>query len=107
MPEMDLSQPYTRLDHGFDESKQLLELADLRQAAAFRGGHLESDRWNGELDQKLEWRCCRDHSFVLTPGSVLLGGHWCRECIDPPWDYGKIAGKNRFAAQVLHQETAS
>lgn len=107
MPEMDLSQPYTRLDHGFDESKQLLELADLRQAATFRGGHLESDRWNGELDQKLEWRCCRDHSFELTPGSVLLGGHWCRECISPPWEYEPLAAKSRFAAQVLHQETAS
>jgi hypothetical protein len=105
MPEMDLSLPYQRLDHGFDESKEHPDRTDLKQAAEFRGGQLVSRDWNGDLDQKLEWRCCRDHRFELTPRTVLLGGHWCRKCIDPPWDYEEIAGKNRFAAQVLQQDS--
>jgi hypothetical protein len=99
---MDLSQSYRRLDHGYDESKQTLEITDLRHAAQFRGGLLVSDRWNGKMDEKLKWKCCREHRFELSPGSVLLGGHWCRECIDPPWVYEEIANENRFAAQVVN-----
>ena len=104
MPEMELSQPFRRLEHGYDELKNVLKLSDLQRAAAFRGGSVASDRWNGDPDQKLQWKCCRDHRFVLTPRSVLLGGHWCRECIDPPWDYEEFAGQNKFAAQVIHPD---
>lgn len=117
---------YRRLEHGFDESglgfgvaqqqkatgdeattdhaarnMLSLALADLVSAVRFRGGSLEGSGWDGDLDEKLEWKCCQDHRFSLTPRTVLLGGHWCRECIAPPWDYGAFAEKNRFAAQVL------
>jgi hypothetical protein len=37
----------------------------------------------------------------MTPHAVLKGGHWCLECISPPWNYKEIATKNSFAAQVL------
>jgi nucleoside-diphosphate-sugar epimerase len=100
-PDMDHSQPYQRLDHGYDESKQLLGLDDLRQAARFRGGDVENKKWDGDLDQKLQWHCARNHRFTLTPRSVLKGGHWCMECIAPPWDYSHMSRENPFAAQIF------
>lgn len=101
MPSLDLSQPYTRIDHGYDENKEQLELKDLRQAARFRGGKLVSAGWDGDVHNALRWECCRDHSFELTPHSVLKGGHWCMDCISPPWDYEALANLNPYAAQVL------
>ena len=38
MPEMDLTQPFTRLEHGYEESRSDPDLSDLQGAAAFRGG---------------------------------------------------------------------
>jgi nucleoside-diphosphate-sugar epimerase len=101
LPDLDLSQNYRRLDHGYDESKAQLELGDLQQVARFRGGSLLSASWDGEPDQKLQWQCCQGHRFEMTPRSVLRGGHWCLECIAPPWNYGPLKEKNPFAAQVL------
>jgi nucleoside-diphosphate-sugar epimerase len=107
MPSLDREQPYRRLDHGYDESKEHPTLGDLRKAAAFRGGALKSGEWDGTMGLKLEWSCCMGHTFELTPHAVLKGGHWCLECISPPWNYGEIAKKNRFAAQVLGTGTVS
>ncbi len=101
LPSLDISQPHRRLEHGYDESKDTWTLIDLQEAAAFRGGSLQSGAWSGKMDQKLQWKCCRDHLFELSPHTVLQGGHWCRECIDPPWDYDALVPENRFAAQVL------
>jgi nucleoside-diphosphate-sugar epimerase len=101
MPCLDHGQPHRRLDHGYDESKPVLETADLRQAALFRGGVLESKLWQGDMDETLSWRCCLGHTFEMTPNAVLKGGHWCMDCISPPWDYAEVARGNRFAAQVL------
>jgi nucleoside-diphosphate-sugar epimerase len=101
LPSLDIEQPFQRLDHGYDESKEQLVQSDLQEAARFRGGSLQSAGWKGDMDQLLEWKCCQGHDFRMTPRSVLLGGHWCRRCIDPPWDYEAFAGKNSFAAQVL------
>ena len=101
MPSLDHEQAYERLDHGYDESKPVLDTEDLKGAAAFRGGTLVSNTWSGDMDERLNWKCCRGHSFEMTPGAVLKGGHWCMECISPPWDYAAFVKKNRFAAQVL------
>jgi nucleoside-diphosphate-sugar epimerase len=100
MPSMDPGQPFRRLDHGYDESREVLGPDDLREAARFRGGELEGE-WNGGMHEKLGWKCCRGHTFEMTPHAVLKGGHWCPECIAPPWDYAVLAEKNPFAAQVL------
>ena len=102
MPSLDHAQPYTRLDHGYDESKEKLELEDLQQAAIFRGGGLISKEWSGNMNQPLSWICCQDHPFNMTPHAVLKGGHWCMECISPPWNHHLVVEKNRFAAQVLN-----
>jgi len=105
LPSIDLEQPYQRLDHGYDESKARLDSGDLREAAGFRGGSLLSKSWHGDLDQHLQWTCCLGHTFGMTPRSMLMGGHWCRECIDPPWEYESFAEKNRYSAQVLKPES--
>jgi len=100
-PSLDHQREYTRLEHGYDESKAKLEMKDLQQAADFRGGELVTKEWNGNMHLKLSWKCCQKHSFTMTPHAVLKGGHWCLECISPPWDYSVIAQKNPFASQVL------
>jgi nucleoside-diphosphate-sugar epimerase len=111
LPDMDLSQPFRRLSHGFDESATVsgksFRLEDLELAAAFRGGSLESGAWEGDPDQSLSWSCCHRHDFTMTPRSVLMGGHWCPECLGPPWAYEKIRGKNLFATQLLDPATVS
>jgi nucleoside-diphosphate-sugar epimerase len=100
MPRLDHDRPHTRLQHGYDESKARLDLKDLRQAAAFRGGALVSTSWDGDLFAPLVWRCCRDHTFTLRPHTVLKGGHWCPECLGPPWRYAEIRRKAPFFAQL-------
>ena len=37
MPLLDLDQTYMKLQHGYDESKEKLDIRDLRKAAEFRG----------------------------------------------------------------------
>jgi nucleoside-diphosphate-sugar epimerase len=100
-PSLDHNMAYTRLDHGYDESKVEIQLRDLHQAASFRGGSLVSEKWDGNLQVTIPWKCCQGHVFKMTPHAVLKGGHWCMECISPPWDYSMMALKNSFAAQVL------
>lgn len=104
MPSLDHAQPHTRLDHGYDESKKELELADLQQAADFRGGELVSKEWSGDMHQPLSWLCCQEHPIKMTPHAVLKGGHWCLECISAPWNHHMVVDKNRFAAQVLNPD---
>ncbi len=101
MPSLDHDLEYTRLNHGYDESKEELKLKDLQQAAEFRGGVLLSKEWSGDMHLTLSWKCCQKHAFTMTPHAVLKGGHWCQECISPPWDYNTLAAKNPFAGQVL------
>lgn len=92
-----------RLDHGYDESKPLAELdiEDMRQAAAFRGGKcLSESMTKGDLTTKLEWECAFGHRFMASPTLVLLGGHWCEECMPAPWRFDEEAARNPFLAQV-------
>lgn len=94
-----------RLDHGYDEQKDLSELniEDMRQAAAFRGGKCISEQMNtGEMNTPLEWECACGHRFTMTPTTVLLGGHWCPECFAKPWQYDQEAARNPFFAQLWH-----
>ncbi|MDD5712251.1 MAG: NAD(P)-dependent oxidoreductase [Smithellaceae bacterium] len=93
---------WIRLDHGYDESKEKLELSDLQGAAKFRGGELLSTEWNGDMYTKLRWRCGLDHEFEASPFLVLKGGHWCDTCQPPDWNYDAIARVNPFFAQVWY-----
>ncbi|MBR2032603.1 MAG: NAD(P)-dependent oxidoreductase [Alistipes sp.] len=95
-----------RLSHGYDESKPLAELdiEDMRQAAEFRGGKcLSKTMTKGDLATKLEWECAFGHRFEASPALVLLGGHWCEECMPAPWRFDEEAKRNPFLAQVWNK----
>ena len=92
-----------RLDHGYDEHKDLtkLNIEDIYQAAAFRGGKcLSNTMIEGDLETPLEWECACGHRFTTTPTAVLLGGYWCPECFAKPWQYDAEAKRNPFFAQL-------
>jgi len=98
VPELDCAF----LDHGYDESKAALDLGDLQQAAAFRGGECLSSGWDGDLYAVQPWRCAFGHEFTARPYTVLKAGHWCPECLPPPWSYDEEARRNPFFAQVWY-----
>lgn len=96
-----------RLNHGYDEAKpdRLLNLADIQAAAKFRGGEcLAETMTDGDLHPKLPWRCAFGHEFTASPYLILKTGHWCPECLPPPWNYDEIAKYNPFFAQVWADE---
>ncbi|MGG4471211.1 NAD(P)-dependent oxidoreductase [Paenibacillus alvei] len=93
------------LDHGYDESKphSELQIEDMKQAAEFRGGICISETMEpGDLSTKLQWCCAFGHQFKASPTLVLLGGHWCPDCLPAPWNYAEEAKKNPFFAQVWY-----
>lgn len=98
------------LDHGYDEckSESELDVEDMQQAAAFRGGKCLSETMlKGDLRTKLKWECACGHQFEASPALILLGGHWCPDCLPMPWNYDEEACRNPFFAQVwrpLHDE---
>lgn len=103
------SKSVTKLDHGYDESKDVLTIDDVRSAAEFRGGRCLSDSMSSVAD-KLEWECQFGHRFTASTALVLGGGHWCPDCLPAPWNYNEIAKGNPFFAQVwhpLHEKTES
>jgi hypothetical protein len=93
----------SRLDHGYDESKDPAEWTHdhLAGAADFRGGELLSaDATTGDLAAALNWRCAEGHTFTGSPRLVLTGGHWCPQCVRDPAGYRRQAVRNRFLAQL-------
>jgi nucleoside-diphosphate-sugar epimerase len=103
MPEM-VSEKinWQRLNHGYDELKKVLELNDLMTAAKFRGGICLSPEWNGDVYKTLKWQCAFGHEFRAKPYTILKAGHWCPECVPPPWNYDEVAKHNPFFAQVWY-----
>jgi nucleoside-diphosphate-sugar epimerase len=94
--------PWIRLDHGYDEEKEQLSVNDLSKAAKFRGGDCLPFQWNGDLYQTLKWVCARGHEFEGKPYTILKAGHWCPECVPPPWDFDQEARINPFFAQTWY-----
>jgi len=92
------------LDQGYDESRSLddLSINELKEAARFRGGACLSDSYCGQRAERLRWRCSFGHQFNASVALILLGGHWCPECVAPPWNYDEIASKNPFLAQAYY-----
>ena len=94
------SQQVVNFDHGYDESRPVESLSDeaLQRAAEFRGGRYLGDG---------EWECAFGHRFRLSRRTVLLGGHWCPDCLpnlERGWDYGEESRRNPFLAQVWRLE---
>lgn len=99
-----------KLDHGYDETKpeSELDLADMKQAAEFRGGKCLSRKMTkGDMVTKLKWKCgtC-GNEFEASPALILKGGHWCPKCIIPTekWNYDEVAKTNPFFAQVWYND---
>jgi len=93
---------HIRLNHGYDEAKEVLELSDLREAARFRGGKLLSEELDRDMYSRLRWKCASVHEFSGSPYLILKAGHWCPKCAAPPWNYDEIAKVNSFFAQVWY-----
>lgn len=102
MPGTNPSIPALILDHGYDEGKDRLAIDDLQRAAAFRGGECLSPAWEGNWCANLKWRCARGHRFEAKAYTILKAGHWCPECVPPPWNYDEEARINPFFAQVWY-----
>lgn len=107
------------LDHGYDEQKPREEftLEDMQKAAEFRGGKcLSRTMKKGDWDTKLLWEDGEGHQFEASPRLILLGGHWCPQCMPfpfegqeqpaQPWAWDRYAKHNPFFAQLwapLHE----
>ena len=102
MPQLDPDPKWRRLDHGYDESKPVLDLTVLRGAARFRGGECLSSEWDGDWYSTVHWKCAFGHEFAARPYTILKAGHWCPDCVAPPWDYDEQARRNPFFAQVWY-----
>jgi nucleoside-diphosphate-sugar epimerase len=102
IPQIRAESEWHRLDHGYDETKACLELSDLQGAARFRGGECLSPKWDGDMSAALRWKCALGHEFVARPYTVLKAGHWCPDCVPPPWDFDAEARRNPFFAQLWY-----
>ena len=86
-----------------EQSDWYPDIEDMRKAAEFRGGKcLSPVMTKGDLSTPLDWECQFGHRFKASPTLVLLGGHWCPECLPLPWNYDEIAKGNPFFAQVWY-----
>ncbi len=106
-PKVEPELKWDNIDHGYDDSKDGLELSDLKNAAEFRGGQCLEENWNGDEYSPVKWKCAFGHKFELKPYTALRAGYWCPDCAPAPWNYDKIAEKNPFFAQVwypMHEE---
>ena len=95
------------LDHGYDEAKpsSAWSNVDYVEAAVFRGGDLLSEATAGDIGTPLVWRCALGHVFAGSPRLILLGGHWCPDCIRDPSAYARQADDNPFLRQVVAPTT--
>ncbi|QGP80288.1 NAD-dependent epimerase/dehydratase family protein [Sphingobium sp. CAP-1] len=89
------------LDHGYDDAKAKDQwtIADLRQAAEFRGGRCHTTEL-GDPYAPVDWECSVGHRFAMSPNLYLAGGHWCPQCQTDIDQYEKAAATNPFFAQV-------
>ena len=102
VPPLVPDEDWIRMDHGYNEEKDKLVLDDLIQAAAFRGGECLSRSWEGDLYQTLTWKCASAHEFQGKPYTILKAGHWCPDCVPPPWDFDREAIVNPYFSQVWY-----
>jgi len=110
IPDWDVDKPilsdfepeWYPLNHGYDETKKKLSLEDLKDIAIFRGGECLSNEWDGDMYTKIKWKCAFGHEFELKPYTILKAGHWCPECLPPPWNSDEQAKRNPFFAQVWY-----
>lgn len=95
--------PPMPLEHGYDDSLPDARIGhrEVVSAARFRGGTCLSESMeDGDLSTPLRWRCASGHEFEATAYLVLRAGHWCPDCLPPPWRADRGVA-DEFLAQVL------
>lgn len=94
------SRTVSLLDHGHDTSKPVEQcsVADLKSAAAFRGGRFPGETF--QPDDAVMFQCALGHDFTMAPRLYLGGGHWCPTCMFDQRSYDANAERNPFFAQV-------
>ena len=93
------------LDHGYEKGS--ISLAEIREAARFRGGNLLSRVLNpGDWSSSLKWRCHAGHEFSASLNLILKGGHWCPVCIADTASYPEMARQSVFFNQVMAPDLA-
>jgi nucleoside-diphosphate-sugar epimerase len=75
-------------------------LKDMQESAKARGGQCLSTDYD-DVKSKLKWKCGFGHEFEATP-RLILAGHWCNECMPPPWNWDAIAGVDPAIADVYY-----
>ncbi len=93
-----------------DESKELetkedaqtkeYTLEDMQKLAKARGGQCLSTEYV-DIKSKLKWKCGFGHEFEAIP-RPLLAGHWCPECMPPPWNWDAIAKVDPAIAEIYY-----
>lgn len=92
------------LDHGYDEDKQKLDFADLKQVATARGGKVLSFNMKpGDMTTPKEFSCAKGHKFTASPKLVVEGGHWCPICERVSWNYAERAETDQLVGQVWYK----
>jgi len=64
-------------------------LKDMQELAKSRGGQCLSTAYK-DIKSKLKWKCGFGHEWEASPRSPLTG-HWCAECVPPPWNWDAVA----------------
>ncbi len=101
---IDRDPPALAVSHGYNEKKDttLLDLEDMSNAAAFRGGKcLSSSMEQGNISAPLIWECSSGHSFSASPRLILHAGHWCPYCDIDSARYSELGSENRFLGQIM------
>ena len=75
-------------------------LEDMQKLAKARGGQCLSTEFI-DVKSKLKWKCGFGHEFEATP-RPLLAGHWCPECMPPPWNWDAIAKVDPAIAEIYY-----
>jgi len=72
----------------------------MQSLAATRGGICLSAEYAGER-AVLGWRCGFGHEWKASP-TLVRAGHWCPECVAPPWNYDEVATADPALARLHH-----
>lgn len=72
-----------------DPTLKSYSLKDMQELAKSRGGQCMSTEYK-DIKSKLKWKCAFGHEWEATP-KLHLVGHWCPECLPPPWDWDAVA----------------
>lgn len=75
-------------------------IAHMKEFAESRGGKCLSTTLH-DLNIKLRWKCGLGHEFEASP-TLVKTGHWCPQCVPPPWRWDDIAKSDPLFAQFYY-----